>query len=392
MITATGKYTWNPLQVLLPLAALFLLHGLMQWVFAFVIPGYVYPGRAHADVLSAVFAPSAFLALLFYTLPRSWNVSGLRPIFMALFLLNAFVLFVSASINPPVALSLFIMFNSGALVFVLRRVPYKETAGIGAYTYIIIALLAAITGGCLSLLVALDAVGENWWFWHSIADGIQFQGDPILFLLGLSAEVLGRHRSEALSTEKSRFPVWFQTFLALAFLLTFVLGARPSAEAPWYLDARNLAQVFRAVFFAWIVLIELDPFSKAKHTWRHAKSIQFTVWFVFLGLLLPAFWMQYRVAFEHMIFVGGYVWLIVLLVSELAPVKALSGLTSIWGGHKKQRNWFVVLMSLGLSTRVTSDIWTGSRPLHLAAASLCVIAALTIWGLRYKKFISDSEV
>ncbi len=389
------KYAWNPLQVLLPLAGLFLLHGLLQWVFAFVIPDYPYPGRAHADVLSSVFAPSAFLALLFYLLPRRWGVPGLRPIFMALFLFNAFALFVSASISPPVALSLFVMFNSGALVFVIRRVPIKQVASVGAYSYIIVALLAAVTGGCLSLLVALDVVGANWWFWHLVADGIQFQGAPILCLLGLSGAVLGREDTPSAGTDKKGAPVWFRTLLALLFIMTFVLGAKsttPTSETPWFFDSRILAHVFRALFFGWIILIELDMFSQTKQSWRQSKSIKYVLWTIFFGLLLPAFWIQYRIAFEHMIFVGGYVWLSVLLVSEVVSAKALSSLTSMWNEHSKQLKWFVSLMFLGLSTRVTSDIWTGSRPFHLAISSLCVIAALVIWGLRYRDLVKDSEV
>jgi hypothetical protein len=398
-----GNYTRASINVFLLLAGLFLLYGLSLWIVAFLAPGSPYPGRAHADVLTSVYSTTALLAVLFYALPRHWCVPGLRPLFIGLFLLNAFALFVSASISPPVALSLFVMLNSGALVFVVRRIPLRAGARIGSYTYVIIALLASISGGCLSLLVALDSVGESWWFWRQIADGIQFLGAPVLLLIGLSGQLLNPQRSEERPDTEEASPYWLKVLLALAFLLTFFLGAKAVPDVPWYLDSQHLAYVFRALFFGWIALTELNPFAsvaanserdgkhESKPRWRYAKSIYFTLGFMFFGMLLPAIWMEYRIAFEHMIFVGGYVWFVVALISEALFGGETSQSNSLWFKRKKQRNWFVVLMFLGLSTRVTSDIWTGSRPFHLAVASLCVIAALIIWGRLYWKLFREPE-
>ncbi len=378
--TATGKYVRNPFQILLPLAGLFLLYGLTLWVVAFVVPGFTYPGRAHADALSAVFAPTALLAILFQTLPRDWHVRGLRPSVLALFIGILFALFVSASISPPVALSLFVMLNSAALVFVLFRMRERHGARVGSYIYVIIALFAAIGSGGVSLLVARDLIGDSWWFWHQVADGVQFQGAPVLFLMGLSGSLLHKQESGRAST-----PAWFAGFLGVAFLLTYFLAATTSSAEHSALNPQRLAHLFRAIFFGWFVVTELESWSVLRKRRRYGRSIYITIWLIALGMALPALWMQFRIAFEHIVFIGGYVWLSALLVSESGTDTGVSDVRSMWDGHKTQRNWFVGLMALGLSTRVTSDIWTGSRPLHLAAASLCVVAALIIWGLRYWK-------
>ncbi len=377
------------LNVFLLLAGLFLLYGLSLWSVAFLAPSFPYPGRAHADVLTSVYSSTALLAVLFYALPRDWQVPGLRPVFIGLFLLNGFALFVAASISPPVALSLFVMLNSGALVFLVRRIPLRGEARIGSYLYVIVALLASISGGCLSLLVALDLVGDSWWFWRQIADGVQFLGAPVLLLLGLSGQLLNPHSSAEDAKLEKGTPYWLKFLLAISFLLTFFVGAKSFPDVPWYLDTQHLAYVFRALFFAWITVTELEPFAKRRPKWRYAKSINYMLGFIFFGMLLPAIWMQYRIAFEHMVFVGGYVWFVVVLVSEALFGSGAPDSGSLWFERKKQRNWFVTLMFLGLSTRVTSDIWTGSRPFHLAVAGLCVIAALIIWGKRYRNLTKE---
>jgi len=372
----SGRYVRNPFQILLPLAGLFLLYGLTLWVVAFVVPGFTYPGRAHADALSAVFAPTVLLAILFQTLPRDWCVRGVRPAVMALFVGMLFALFVSASVSPPVALSLSVMLNSAALVFVLFRMRERHGGTLGAYVYALLALLAAIGAGGVSLLVARDLVGDSWWFWRQVADGIQFQGAPVLFLMGLSGRLLHKRETPA---------EWLRVVIGVMFLLTYVLAATTGSIGHGIIAPQRLAHGFRALFFAWFILVELESWSVAKQRWRYARSIYAIVWLIAVGMALPAFWIQFRIAFEHIVFVGGYVWLAALLAAEYSAEGERGDSRSMWEGHKTQRNWFVGLLALGLTTRVTSDIWTGSRPLHLAAASLCVIAALIIWGVRFWK-------
>jgi hypothetical protein len=102
---------------------------------------------------------------------------------------------------------------------------------------------------------------------------------------------------------------------------------------------------------------------------------------LFMPLLLPA----YGLAWEHLVFISGFLWLTISVAARV--LTAHGGRLDLLGMHRKTvlaYGWLLVLATL---TRAVTDIWTGARGLHLALASGFALAAIVLWARLYAPLI-----
>jgi hypothetical protein len=98
------------------------------------------------------------------------------------------------------------------------------------------------------------------------------------------------------------------------------------------------------------------------------------------GLLVIAWWPQYRVGSLHTVFIAGFN----LIVFTVATRDVLGHSGNL--DRLKTRLWFFIIMSallfLAMVSRVIADLSPRARTIHLLAAALCRLAASLIWMIR----------
>ena len=97
-----------------------------------------------------------------------------------------------------------------------------------------------------------------------------------------------------------------------------------------------------------------------------------------LGMALPVLFPAYLLAWEHLVFITGFLWLTLSVAARV--VASHGGNMEILGQHRKKALAYGALIILAMLSRVSTDIWTGGHWLHLALASAFAIAALGLWG------------
>jgi hypothetical protein len=103
------------------------------------------------------------------------------------------------------------------------------------------------------------------------------------------------------------------------------------------------------------------------------------------GMILPVFFPQYVLAWEHLIFVTGLLWLTLSVAARV--LTAHGGALGRLGEHRKTGLAYGWLLALAALTRVATDLWTGARGLHLALASAFALVALLLWALLYARLV-----
>jgi hypothetical protein len=107
------------------------------------------------------------------------------------------------------------------------------------------------------------------------------------------------------------------------------------------------------------------------------------------GLLVIAWWPQYRVGSLHTVFITGFN-LIVFTVATRVILGHSGNLDRL-----KTRLWFFIIMSallfLAMVSRVTADLSPRARIIHLLAAAICWLAASLIWIIKVLPKVTITE-
>jgi len=101
---------------------------------------------------------------------------------------------------------------------------------------------------------------------------------------------------------------------------------------------------------------------------------------LFFSSALP----EYRIAWEHVTFIAGLVWIPLAVFVELRRREKSPEVAVEYG--RKATIWYGIMIFLALITRVTTDIWIEMRLFHLALAALFAIVGLTIWVVVFFPF------
>src|SRR5690606_28515257 len=113
----------------------------------------------------------------------------------------------------------------------------------------------------------------------------------------------------------------------------------------------------------------------------YLEGARMSLYTILAGMILPIIWPAWLLAWEHILFLGGLMWITLSVASRV--VTAHSGSMDLLARNRKATVAYVALIVAALIMRVSPDLWTTSRWLHLAVAGALGIAALVLWAWKY---------
>jgi hypothetical protein len=255
-----------------------------------------------------------------------------------------------------------------------RRWPTRAGNPPSPFVFIGLAMLSDLAGTALRILPPAWA-GSG----YRLGAMLQDQAFPLLLILGVGGFLLpklfgAQILDPAALRREPRAGLGIFLPLGLLFLASF--GWEAYAPSDW---GPRAAAALRAAIWAWF-LIRLRIWQPSRLPAYLAGS-RIALIAIGLGLLMPAFLPVYRLAWEHLVFITGLMWLTLAIASRV--VTAHGGRLDLLEKGRKPVLAYGWLMAVAALTRVTTDIWTGGRWLHLALASAFALAALGIWAKLY---------
>jgi uncharacterized protein involved in response to NO len=393
MILQTAKpafpLTWaelrnEPFRLLFPLGFMLASLGIGVWIPYWIRPeAFPYPGQGHAMLQIQGFLLCFILGFLMTMLPKVMGVPPVGPLQLALFPPAFLALAVCAWIPAPRAqaaaqlLHLFLIGNF--LAFILMRWKKRRGTPPAQFVFIPMAMAADLAGTVMRLLVVTHSTDANL---HRAAILLQYQAFPLLLVLGIGGFLLPKLFGSATVDPKDlrnqpRNPMGMPLAMGALFLAGFAVEEFAAGLAPGDSGLR-LGYALRAGVWAWFILGRLRLPWISRTLPAYLAATRFSLYAMGAGMVLPIFLPRYLIAWEHLIFVSGILWLTLSIASRV--MAAHGGRPEMLEGLRKRSIAFGSLIALAALARVTADVWQWGHWLHLACASLLALAALAIWG------------
>jgi len=366
----------EPYRLLFPLGLFCALIGLGVWIPSYFWPQlFPYPGQGHAIIQIQGFLFSFILGFLCTMLPKVLGVPPLGALTLALFIIGLAVTTVAALFGEyglSQMFHLFLLLNFGT--FILIRFPKRRNNPPAFFVFIALAMLADLKGTTLRLLIL-----AGWWDVIPSRTEIllQYQAFPLLLIMGVGGFLLPKLFGNAVIDPKSlssqsNSSIRFLLLLGLTFLLSYGVQY-------WGVHALStrIGYGIRAVVWLWFLSCSLRVQHVPSKFPAYLTGGRVAPYFIAMGLVLPVFFPTYTLAWEHLIFITGFLWLTLSIATRV--VTAHGGRLDLLDRNRRQTLAYGILIVLATAARVSTDIWPGAHALHLALASTFVISALVIW-------------
>jgi hypothetical protein len=113
----------------------------------------------------------------------------------------------------------------------------------------------------------------------------------------------------------------------------------------------------------------------------YLEGARMALYAVAAGLVLPVLWPAWLLAWEHVIFLGGFMWLTLSIASRVTA--AHGGALDLLARNRQPTAAYGAILVLAIAVRVATDIWITSRWLHLAIAAGLGLAVLGLWAWKF---------
>ena len=374
----------EPYRVLFPLGFTLAAVGIGVWIPYYLWPAdFPYPGQGHAIVQIQGFLMSFILGFLLTMLPKVLGVANLGRLQSILIPLGITTVSICAWSGSPgyqmaaQTLNLFLIGNF--LVFALHRWPQRKNSPPPGFVFIPLAFAADAIGTVLRILFFMGSLDGNG---LRLASLLQFQAFPLLLILGIGGFLLpklfgaGMVDPAALRDQKGN-PLLIPMSIGLVFLGSYVLEAAAPVLGSGSMSLR-FAYLIRTLVWAWFLFAQLRLTGIPRKQPAYLAAARLSLFSIGAGMAMPMFLPAYLLAWEHLVFIGGILWLTLSVAARV--VASHGGKMDVLNKHRKKFAAYGILIALALISRVATDIWTGGHWLHLALASAFALAALGLWG------------
>ncbi|MDB5104860.1 MAG: NnrS family protein [Fibrobacteres bacterium] len=375
------KLRREPYRLLFPLGIAGAAIGIGIWIPYFFWPqAFPYPGQGHAVIQIQGFLLCFIFGFLTTMLPK---VLGVDPLDRASFCLFPLLLsgLIAASLAgaPLAAQSLHLAAIATFLLFAARRFPERRSNPPPDFLFIAAAMLVDVLGTLLKMGGLMGWLGGP-----SIRAGslLQFQAFPLLLILGVGGFLLpklfanGPVDPKALMAGKGRGMATSAILCAL-FLGSFLIEILGLLKGYGDLGIRA-AYALRAAVWIWFLFAGLGIHKVPGKLQPFLRSARISMAVMGAGMLMPVFRPQHLLAWEHVIFLSGFLRLTLSIASRVTAAHA--GRMEILGLHGGRIRLLGMLLVLALATRIATDFWPGGHGMHLAIAAGFALTALSIWG------------
>jgi len=350
-----------------------------------------YPGVSHARLMMGGFVGAFSLGFLGTALPRMMSSPHLR----GWELVSVLILYLVAVFGY--GFSRVIIGDAGmlatlAVFFVLmlvRLIKFREDVPPPGFVLMGLGWLAAMSGLVIFLLEGESefvVTGMR----HRMAALLFYQGFILLPILGVGAFLFPRF--VGLKTlhmfEESRTPPpgWAgKALVALGVGVILIISFWMECLG-WILVAGGI----RFVVVSWYLWKEAQVFRKANEKGTLAFGVRAGLGLIVAAFPLAAFLPAYRIGMDHIIFVGGFGMIALMIGSRV---------TLGHSGHAEAFTRKLIVMRvviwailMAMITRATADFLPAIRPTHLSYAALSWSVAVLLWlGWIGKKFFQNEE-
>lgn len=375
------KLRSEPYRILFPLGIAGAAIGLGVWIPYYFLPqAFPYPGQGHAVIQIQGFLLCFIFGFLGTMLPKVMAVDPLDRISFLLFPLLLIGIMAASLADAPLAaqiLHLAVLVNF--LAFAARRFPRRKANPPPNFLFIAAAMLVDMTGTLLKIGALTGFLGG---VSFRAASLLQFQAFPLLLILGVGGFLLpklfgnGPIDPAALRSGAAK-GIRGTAVLCALFLASFGIEIFALAEG-YGLNGLRAAYALRAGVWIWFLVREIRILKVPGELPLYLNGARISMLLMGAGLLMPVFRPQNLLAWEHVIFLSGFLRLTLSISSRVMAAHA--GRLEILSLHGRKVRIYGMLIVLALITRIATELWPGGRSLHLALAAGFALAALWIWG------------
>lgn len=375
------KLRSEPYRILFPLGFSGAAIGIGIWIPYYFWPGsFPYPGQGHAVIQIQGFLLCFVFGFLTTMLPKVMGVNPLDRIsFCLLPFLLAGVIAASLADAPLVAQGFHLAALATFLFFAARRFPERKADPPLNFLFIAAAMLVDLAGTLLKI-GGLSGVLEG----QALRAGaiLQYQAFPLLLILGVGGFLLPKLFANGPIDPKSLRAgtgsgIRTHAVLCALFLGGFLIEILGLYNA-YGTDGIRFAYGLRAMVWAWFLLgvIRIHKVSGSLPPYLQGARISMVL--IGVGLAMPVFMPRQLLAWEHVVFIAGFLQLTLAVASRVLAAHA--GRLEILSLHGGMTRFFGMLLTLAMITRIVTEFWPSGRWLSLAIASGFVLAVLLIWG------------
>lgn len=309
-------------------------------------------------------------------LPKVLGIKHLGVFQLSLFVLGLAGFAITAFLQSPIisqALHLLLILNFLAFVFMgLRKTKIHPPA---TFVFIALAMTADLIGTVVRVLILS---GIMYPLALKMGTLLQYQAFPLLLILGVGGFLMpklfgnGILDPKALQSQAGA-SIGVLLPLGLLFVLSYSLELQESHPI-----LSRIGYGIRALIWAWFLFSRLGLHRIPAGLPAYLAGARMALYSIGAGLLLPVFFPIYTVAWEHLIFITGFLWVTISVATRV--VFAHGGRLDLLGKNRKQTLGYGWLLVLAALTRVCTGIWTQGYVFHLVLASGFALIALVLWA------------
>jgi uncharacterized protein involved in response to NO len=374
----------EPYRVLFPLGILGAVIGIGLWIPQYLWPAsFGYPGQSHAVLQIQGFLLCFIFGFLGTMLPKVHGVAPLGPVQFALFpagliALNGAALAGFPLLAQTVHLGLLVNF----LVFAARRWPTRRGNPPAFFVFIAAGMLSDAVGTVFRI-IGLSGYGPAQNF--RLGALLQYQAFPLLLILGVGGYLLPKlFANEQIDPLRMRPAGGSLRMLLLAAGL-FLTGYGIEAWLPGVPLSVRLGSGVRAAVWIWFLFSQLRVHRIPARLPAYLAGARWALLAMGVGMILPVFLPQYLLAWEHVVFITGLLWITLSVATRV--LTAHGGALAAIDARRKTVLAYGWLLLLAALTRVSTEIWPGGRALHLALAATFAIIGLALWSALFGRLI-----
>lgn len=370
-MTPLARLCNEPYRLFFPIGTVCAALGLAVWIAFWLRPGIGYPGPAHSVIMMHGFAFSFIIGFLLTMLPRALGVPTAAAGHLLVAVAGVIGGCVAAYIGGSTAAWIGHLLALAALLsFVVSRAGSRASPPPASFACAAAGVLAALAGSAMAVAGTLGA--PSWV--AAFGRALDMQAFPLLMILGIGSflipKLAGPHGARI-----AVGGVWFNAAIAALMIASYAIEHAPCSHDP--VLRLRIAYALRALIFGYFLGWRILPARLHAHAPAYLKSIPIALSCMATGLALPAVWPVHTLAWLHFVYVGGVLWLTLIVATRVlvghAPARGSPPAALIF--------IYSSLIAVATISRMVTGVWPGrSYNLHLAGAAMLALAGVALWS------------
>jgi uncharacterized protein involved in response to NO len=366
----------EPFRLFFPAGVVAGLVGVSLWPLHLLGLKQFYPGASHARIMVFGFFAAFIFGFLGTAMPRMLSTRPFRR-FEILPLFIAHITMVVAFAFDRLLLGdlLFLVLLTGFIACLVPRLKQRQDTPPPGFVLVGFAFLSVASGALVGVI--LHYVEEPSSLWITLQKLLAYQGFVLMPILGIGPFILPRlfgMESSHNFPESLAFPPGWGRKAALAAITGFLIFASFLIEAGGWIRTGNSLRFLTVLAY---LSLEL-PLRSTAPTNALGLCIRLAFAGVLAGFLAVAIWPGYRVALLHFTLVGGFA-----IVTVVVATRVVFGHSGQLAKLKGRNTWLlasVILMLIGMATRISADFLPKVLVSHYIYGALFWSAGLLLWA------------